>query len=186
LECCREKLNFPALKPDVGSFISFLFSTNKNLKTVFEFGSGYGHSAFWYFQGKYPPDKVYLTERRLDLLDVYNKIPWPTSYKEKLNYFQGDAFEAFAQTSEVDFILMDGEKGQYLEFLKLAHEKLNQDGLVFIDNSFWRGSFLDEAKIEKHKSAKLVGDLHNYIKSSPHWYSCFLPFLDGVTLLQKK
>ncbi len=181
----ESKLNFPAIKNDVGSFINFLFFWHRP-KTIFEFGSGYGQSAFWYLLNQDQIEKITLTEKRDDLQTVFNSLNWPNDWIKKIDYNQADAFEVFeAQEGSFDFILIDGVKADYLKFLELCYPKLNKGALVLIDNSYWRGSFLDEEIVTKKKTAANIKKLHEYIQESVQFQSIFIPFEDGVSLLRK-
>ncbi len=187
LEFSRKKLNFPAIENDIGSLFNFIFKL-KDIRTVFEMGSGYGHSAFWYlFNSSNLPERIILTEKRDDLYTIFNSLPWPESWKSRLDYFQGDAFEKLKSLDhQIDFALIDGVKGDYLRFLKEAYPKLSRGGIVAIDNSYWRGSFLDPELVIKKQSARNIAELHAYLTNSSAWEGVFIPFRDGLSLLRKK
>lgn len=182
----KKKYRFPAVENNVGSLLSFLTSLVRP-KIIFEMGSGYGQSAFWYLVSKSETlDKIYLTERRDDLAAEFEKLSWPKNFKQKLNYFQGDAYEKIKEISNIDLLLIDGQKSDYKKFLSDHYEKLNPGCLVIIDNSYWRGSFLDQEQREKYNSAQSIFDLHEYIKFSDKFEKIFIPFKDGVTVLRLK
>lgn len=178
----EKELNFPAVTDDIGNFLRFL-SVIVDAKRIFEFGSGYGQSAFWYLQNE-QVQKIYLCEKRDDLEAVFNSAPWPKSYIDKLDYFQGDAFERLSSVHNIDLFLIDGVKADYLRFLKECKSKLSASSLVVIDNSYWRGSFLDKELSENKKSAKNIKELHDFIKASKEWDAIFIPFVDGITVLR--
>lgn len=186
LKSHSERLNFPSIQDDIGSFISLLVSM-KRPKVIFEMGSGFGQSAFWYLLGATSGlEKIILTEKRDDLYEVFNELPWPDRYKSILEYHQDDAFEVLNKSEDrIDIVLIDGVKGDYLKFLELVTPKMNEGGLVLIDNSFWRGSFLSEEMREKKSSARNIYELHEYIKQTPGWRKLFVPYKDGLTILQK-
>lgn len=187
-KACKEleaKFHFPAIKNDVGAYISFMFRWIKP-RRVFEFGSGYGQSAFWYLLGTSTVESIVLTEKRTDLMQPFNELPWPKEWRDKLDYYQGDAFEKFAQQGEYDFILIDGVKADYLKFLEKCYDKLSSGGIVLIDNSYWRGSFLDQNMVQSKQTARNIKALHDFISSNELFESIFIPFEDGVSLLRKK
>jgi predicted O-methyltransferase YrrM len=180
LEQRRLELNFPAVRKDVGMLLSF-FCSLKKPKKIFEFGSGFGMSAFYYLWGSDQIEKIYLTEKREDLKPVFESLPWPQDWKEKIDYFNGDAFRKIEDLNNLDFVLIDGEKAFYLDFLKILLEKLSDEGIVFIDNAFLEGKILDPQKNKERQMLKM----HEYIKDLP--FDClFLPFRDGVTIIQKR
>jgi predicted O-methyltransferase YrrM len=154
-----------------------------NPKIIFEFGSGYGHSAFWFLKGSPNIEQVVLTEKRTDLLIEFEALNWPANWKEKLKYYQEDAFGVLeSYEKKIDMALIDGTKSDYLEFLLKLKPKLTKNALIIIDNSFWRGSFLDES-CEQH-SAVGIRKFHQYLKESNDLNAYFIPFVDGITLVQ--
>ncbi|MFZ4715063.1 MAG: O-methyltransferase [Bacteriovoracaceae bacterium] len=183
LEKLKVDFRFPAVKNDVGQNLNFLVSVLKP-KTIFEMGSGYGQSAFWYLVGQEQlPQSIYLTERRDDLIEPFSKLSWPEDWKEVLHYHQGDALLKLAEVELLDLVLLDGEKGQYLEFLKAVEKKLSARGVVVVDNAFVKGTFLKEEN--QHKDmVKKTHEFHAYLKKGP-FKTTFLPVRDGLFLLSK-
>lgn len=182
LDNTRRELGFPAVNRDVAQLMRMLSKLLK-IRTIFEFGSGYGHSAFWYFLDNPHIEKIFLTEKNFNLKSHFDSMPWPDAWKSKIDYFQGDAFERLEQIDKFDFVLIDGLKGKYLDFLKAVEGKLSQNGIAVIDNAYWRGSFLDEDVSAKNNSAKAIKELHKYIEQSDFWTATFIPYTDGVILL---
>lgn len=184
LEDLQSELNFPAINDDIGAFISFLLNLSSP-KRIFEMGSGYGHSAFWYqFLNQDILESIYLTERREDLQDHFLQLKWDKYYFEKMQYFCGDAFECIKKLNNIDFLLIDGQKSDYQKFLEVGYNHLNENALILIDNSYWRGSFLDDEYLH-HDSASKIKSLHQYLKNNLQYAACFIPFKDGVSLLRK-
>lgn len=185
LEQIQTKLNFPAINRDVGSFINFMMNFLKP-KTIFEMGSGYGHSSFWYFAKNCPmPESVHLTEKRDDLTEQFENIHWPALWRDKIFYEQADAFDVLKKVDQIDFALIDGVKADYLDFLRAVYPKMSKGGVVLIDNSYWRGSFLDQELSRTKDSARKIKELHEFIQTSPLWSSVFVPYVDGLSILMK-
>ena len=181
-------LNFPAIHNDVGSFIQFMMASWKP-KTVFEMGSGYGHSAFWFLLGgQQNIQRIHLTERRSDLVEYYQDLPWPSNWLPKIEYHQADAFETLDQVTQdgtpIDLALIDGVKADYLKFLESLETKMTSGGIVLIDNSYWRGSFLDKDLLIKKESARKIKELHDFIAETEKWQGLFIPYLDGLSILR--
>ncbi len=184
LEARRVDLNFPAVKNDVGSIIRVL-ALLSSPKVIFEMGSGYGHSAFWFLLGAEKTlQKIVLTEKRSDLENEFNKLPWG-KWSHLLEYHNDDAFKVLQNTDRVDIALIDGVKADYLSFLQELEKKMSPGGFVLIDNSYWRGSFLDESLVHTKKSAQQIKQLHDYIRETKKWVASFIPVRDGLSLLVK-
>ncbi len=187
LDHLKQELNFPAIRNDIGMFFNFLVRSF-SLKNIFEFGSGYGHSAFWYFVGDYSPENIFLTEKRSDLLDVFNSLQWSEKQKTILQYHQGDAFDKLKEVSNIDFLLIDGVKADYKRFLSESISKLSRNAIVAIDNTFWKGSVIHDGLVSKSSEAA-IRDLHIFLKSEEilnYFILNYFPYRDGLILLKKR
>ena len=184
LQQLRIDLRFPAVTNDVGGLLSLLVRL-KAPRNILEFGSGYGHSAFWYLISNHRAQNIYLTEKRVDLIKYFDQLPWPSDFKQSMHYHQGDAFLYADNLSDIDFVLIDGQKTDYLRFLDIITPKLSPGALVAIDNSYWRGSFLDTSEVAKHQAAMHIKLMHEHIKENQTWFSIFMPYKDGVTILHR-
>ena len=185
LEIQKNQLNFPAINNDIGSLISMMCGIARP-KVIFEMGSGYGQSAFWFLNGSTSIEKIILTEKRSDLIDVFHALPWPSEWREKISYYNDDAFKIIEQFQSIDIALIDGVKADYKKFLVILESRMKTNSLVFIDNSYWRGSFLNSEQVKNKQSARNIYELHQYIKESKAWESCFVPYIDGLSILKKK
>ena len=87
--------------------------------------------------------------------------------------------------NSIDIALVDGQKSDYLKFLNEVYPKMNDGGLVIIDNSFWKGTFLEKDLSQNNQSAKNINELHEFIQNTQKWNRCFLPFRDGIFALEK-
>lgn len=186
LKRAEKRLRFPAVKNDVGSALGFLASLNQS-KRIFEMGSGYGHSAFWFFAGAESSiERAVLTEKRKDLSSVYEELQWPVNWKNRMEYWQGDAFEKLeAEEGLFDFFFVDGVKADYQSFVEKALPKLAKGGLIAVDNSYWRGSFLDAWQRERKASAAAIYRFHRFAQERRDLRAVFIPYADGLTLLRK-
>ncbi|MCB9091555.1 MAG: class I SAM-dependent methyltransferase [Halobacteriovoraceae bacterium] len=189
LEEFREKLRFPAIKNDIGSFFNYLIQEN-NYRYIFEFGSGYGHSCFWYFVGGNEErlKSVILTEIRDDLEEYYLKNEFPNSWREKIQYSVGDSFEIIQELKPpIDFLLIDGQKALYREFIEIAWDHLSGGATIAIDNAFFKGSLLEDG-LASAKATAAIRDLHQWVhegEKNKRWKSCYFPYADGLILLNK-
>lgn len=182
----KEKLRFPAVDDEVGEFLVLMCDLIAP-KSIFEFGSGYGHSCFWYFQSsqKNKIQNIFLTERRTDLKDIFENGPWQKEEKEKILYHQGDAFEYLESLkNSFDLVLVDGEKATYKNFIEKMEHRLNPGSWVVIDNAFWKGKILDSN--DQSRSSEAMKQMFNYLdETNSVWRSYFLPLSDGVLLLNR-
>ncbi len=180
------ELNFPSLQADAGAFINWMIPFLGKKLNIFEFGSGFGHSAFWYFACNKSSsiDQVHLTERREDLRAYFEKLNWPDQWKRKMLYHQGDGLVYLQQQSQkFDMALIDGQKSSYQQCLQILSEQMKPAGLVFIDNMFWKGQILEQSVA---RSTQALIDLHEWLLTQQDFEVLFLPVADGVSVLRKK
>ena len=69
MEAYAAESGFPTVGPDVGAFLRFCAQT-AGASSVFEFGSGFGYSAYWVASALPADGHVVLTEYGPDLLDA--------------------------------------------------------------------------------------------------------------------
>ncbi|MBF0360234.1 MAG: hypothetical protein HQK49_04445 [Oligoflexia bacterium] len=197
---------FPAIKEDLGRFLQFL-SLLKQPKKIFEFGSGYGQSAFWFLLSinniENNIEAIYLTETKERLWKYYDSLPWPQEWLLKINYYRGDAFKAIEELNveEIDLLFMDGQKSSYLDFFLRIENRMSTDfPIVVVDNIFWKGNILNDLSNQQsnqqlnqqtdlikkmsYPSVNGIEKFYNYINNS-NWHSIFFPYYDGVLLLYK-
>ena len=184
IESANEKLKIPNLKIEVIALILQILR-DRPAKNILEFGSGVGTSAFWLLSGPNLAliNKIYLTERRPDCAEEFHKICWPLSWKEKIVFWEGDALfnvqKNKNQMNSIDFLLIDGQKNQYLSFLRELIPLLSSNARILVDNVF-----LCSSKTASVNSA--LQELSDFIYQSNHFFVTSLSINDGVFLLQKK
>lgn len=174
LESLRINLNFPAITPEVGSLIYFLLHSLK-CKNVLEIGSGYGHSAYWSLKSPFL-EKIVLTEQKESLYSLFKTLTFP--HQEKIFYYLGNALHYISENdlSSFDFILIDGQKSLYLEYLKTVEHKIQSGTVILLDNTLLERSLTVSKSLQK---------LHTYINDNTSFIKIFLPLSTGVTLLRK-
>lgn len=174
LESFRIKLNFPSISPEVGSLIYFLIYSLK-CKNVLEIGSGYGHSAYWSLKSPFL-EKIILTEQKESLYSLFKTLSFP--HQEKIFYYLGDALNYISENDllSFDFILIDGQKSLYLEYLKSIEHKIKEGTIILLDNTLLERSLTVSHSLQK---------LHTYINDNTSFIKIFLPLSTGITLLRK-
>jgi len=166
------------------SVLGFLLRSIK-AKKVLEFGTFTGYSALAMAEN-IPDDGEVIT---LDInpetvnvaLDFWKKSP----HGKKIKSVIGPALET-VQTlkKEFDFIFIDADKVNYLEYLKQSLKILSVNGMVAIDNVLWGGEVLKEESSDDQ--TKAIQELNNFISKRDDLSKTLLPIRDGLFLVQKK
>ena len=96
MDAYAEELDFPHVGPGVGGFLRVL-ARMVDAERVFEFGSGFGYSAYW-FAGALPDDgEVVLTEFDAAELDDGREFMTRGGYGHLAAYEHGDAMDAIGR-----------------------------------------------------------------------------------------
>ena len=189
---------FPTVGPDVGGWLQQLAGL-VGAERVFEFGSGFGYSAYWFFRGMTDTGEVVLTEIDRDELEDARSYLKRGGYAERAEFEHGDAIETVdAYDGPFDIALIDNEKQRYVEAFEAIQAKIPVGGLVIADNII-RGPFdfesirglvvdgTDETAIgdEHADSARGIGSYIESVTSTAEFETTLLPLGEGLAVSRR-
>lgn len=85
-----------------------------------------------------------------------------------------------------DFIFIDGDKKQYLQYFELCSPKLKKGGLMVVDNTLWGGKVLNTTTKNIDAETETIIKFNKTISNDTNFITLLLPLRDGVTLMLKK
>jgi len=179
-EYAREH-GFPIVGRLCGRFLEVM-ARSVNAKRVFEMGSGYGYSAYWFSRATGPEGEIHLTDmdpqnekRALDYL-ARAGLDGP------IDYHVSSAFDAFNETSgEFDIVYCDIDKHEYPQAFELAKQRVRVGGLYMCDNMLWSGRVTGEEPDDSNPElTRTIDEANKLIASDPDFRSFILPIRDGV------
>jgi caffeoyl-CoA O-methyltransferase len=130
---------FPTVGPEVGGWLTLLART-VNAERVFEFGSGFGYSAYWFARALDADDEIILTEIDADELDAAREYFERGGVAPTAHFEHGDAIDIVERyDGPFDVVLLDNEKGRYVEAFEAVRGKLRPGSLVLADNAVTAG-----------------------------------------------
>jgi caffeoyl-CoA O-methyltransferase len=183
MERLAEREEFPIVGPLVGRLLA-LMARLVNGRRVFEFGSGFGYSAYWFLQGMDGQGSVVLTddeeENAARARDYFKKA----GLSDRVEINVGDAFDIIdRQPGPFDLILVDCEKARYPLAFEKALPKLRPGGLLIGDNILWFGKVL---KRSEEPSTIGIQQFTRLITTDARLTTTILPLRDGVSISVKK
>ncbi|MFL5796865.1 MAG: O-methyltransferase [Actinomycetota bacterium] len=109
-------------------------------RRVFELGSGFGYSAYWFSRAVGPEGELHLTDRdpanERAALDFLGRA----GLDGPVRFHVGDALEEFAKTTgDFDVIFSDIDKGDYPRAWESARDRIRVGGLYICDNVIQAG-----------------------------------------------
>jgi len=177
----RER-GFPIIGRLVGVTVELL-ARSIGARRVFELGSGFGYSAYWFARAVGPGGKVHGTDGD------------PANERKALGYLQragladrvrwhvGDAVTNLAAVDgEFDVIYDDIDKEGYPGAWRAAAERIRVGGLYLCDNVLWSGAVADPEGDHGRDRATTEAILqHNrLIADDERYVSSIVPTRDGL------
>jgi len=143
-----DREGFPTVGPAVGGWLELL-SRTVGAKRVFEFGSGYGYSAYWFCRALPDDGEIVLTEIDADELELAREYLGRGGFGATARFELGDAIETVeSYDGPFDVVLIDNEKNRYREAFESVREKVAPGGIVVADNAI-AGSTIDHEDVRR-------------------------------------
>ena len=183
MEAEAEANGFPIIGRVVGVTVEML-ARSVGARRVFELGSGFGYSAYWFSRAVRPSGEVHCTdgdpENEKRALDYLGRA----GLAEPIRWHVGEAVETLEATNgELDVIFNDIDKADYPRAWKIARERIRIGGLYICDNVLWYGRVAvpDPEDSRPHYTAAIL-EHNRLIAEDERYLSVIVPTRDGVML----
>jgi caffeoyl-CoA O-methyltransferase len=187
MEALAAERSFPIVGRLVGVFLESL-ARSVGAKSVFEFGSGYGYSAYWFARAVGSEGRIVCTDG-----DPLNRFQAEQFLKsaglwERIDFHTGWAQDIFTRTGEsFDICYNDVDKGDYPEVWRLAKDRIRPGGLYIADNVLWHGRVaMDEFTDIVPGWTEAIREHNALIFGDPDFDAYINPTRDGVLVARKK
>ena len=172
---------FPLIGHTSGNWLELL-TRSIGGKRVFEFGSGFGFSAYYFARAVGENGEVIGSEHDahelVDFRNLYDNHP----FKKRIDIRIGCAFETFHKTEGMfDVILIDIEKEDYTKALDAAISRTRTGGLILADNVLWGGKTAHPAAKDDPCTAALQ-DFNRQLFADKRIQTGLLPAGDGLSV----
>jgi caffeoyl-CoA O-methyltransferase len=130
---------FPWLGLDAAKWLELL-TRMVNGKRAFEFGSGFGYSAYFLARAAGEGGEVHGSDVDARMLLAHEKLFAGHPYKSRITLHQGDGVEILASLpGTFDVVFIDLDKPYYPAALEAAIPRVRPGGLILADNVLWSG-----------------------------------------------
>ena len=134
MEAYARENGFPIIGPMCGTFLRQL-ALITGAKSIFEMGSGYGYSVYWFAGGMKDGGKIICTDGSQKNKNRAMKYLKRGGFDAMVEFHVGYAQEIIKQfQGPFDIILNDVDKEQYPEVFDLAVPRLKKGGIFITDN----------------------------------------------------
>ncbi|MBS82504.1 MAG: methyltransferase [Gammaproteobacteria bacterium] len=167
----------------VGNFLGSLIQLI-NAKKILEVGMFTGYSAISMAQYLPKDGELHTCEYMGEHIKTAESFFNNSEYKDMIKIHSGlavDILEDF-KVNTFDFIFIDADKINYLNYYKRCMYLLKKNGVIVLDNMLWSGEVIDP----KNEDSKILRETGDYIQSDERVINNLFPIRDGLMVCIKK
>lgn len=173
---------FPIVGRLVGVTVELL-ARGVGARRIFELGSGYGYSAYWFARAVGESGEVHCTDG-----DPQNE--WKAAdylgragLWDRIRFHVSDAVSALATVAgEFDIVYCDIDKHGYPDAWRAARERIRVGGLYLCDNVLWFGRVVEHPPKDDVRPGwtEAILEHNRLIAEDERYLSAIVPTRDGV------
>lgn len=182
MEKKAEEIGMPIIGSAVGKFLMQITLISKSI-SIFELGSGFGYSAYWFAQAVGENGNIICTDYSSQNKDLALKYFEQAGIKTGIQFKTGDSLEILNSTdSSFDIIFNDIDKEFYPAVIEPAYQKLNPGGLLITDNVLWHGRVVGGSELPSTTGVRKYNDL---LSGDSRFLTTVIPIRDGLAVSMK-
>jgi caffeoyl-CoA O-methyltransferase len=179
MEAEASERGFPIVGRNVGVTL-WTLAAAIGAKRIFELGSGYGYSAYWFGKATGADGEIHLTDgdaaNERKAADYLGRAGvW-----DRMRYHVGDALTSFAAVEgEFDIVYDDIDKQGYPDAWRAARDRVRVGGLYICDNTLWYGRVPPDGE-QPDDVTDAIREHNAAVASDGGYVTTILPIRDGV------
>ena len=181
----RATLNAPQMLTGTveGRFLEFMVYAT-GAKRVLEFGTYSGYSSISMAAALPPGGHIDTCEIEEEHAAVAQRYIDEAGFSDKITIHLGPAVETVERLEgEFDFVFIDADKQNYVNYYEAVVPRLSQGGLIAADNTLWSGRVLDES--DDSEGTLAIRAFNEHVRNDDRVVSVMLTIRDGVTLIRR-
>ena len=179
MEAYAAEKNFPIIGPMCGRLL-YQYAVMLGAKQVFEMGSGFGYSTFWFATAVGPEGRVVYTDNSEENSRKAKEFLGAAGLADRVVFEVGDALDTIRRyEGPFDAILIDVDKQGYPEALRLAKERVRVGGVILTDNVLWSGAV---AHPPSDKATEAILEYNRAAYDDPELLTTILSVRDGLAV----
>ena len=181
MEALAKEKSFPIIDRLCGRTLEVL-ARSISAKRIFELGSGYGYSAYWFSRATGSDGEIHLTDMDPDNEKLALDFLGRAGLDGPIDYHVSDALAALNETNgEFDIVYCDIDKNGYPEAWRVGSERVRVGGYYICDNMLWSGR-VAEPKDQHDEWTSAIDETNRAIASDERFRSTIVPTRDGVVV----
>src|SRR5919201_3463481 len=178
MERLGHERDFPIIDRLCGELVEVL-ALAIGARSVFEMGSGFGYSAYWFSRAVGPAGRVICTDSDPTNRQLAEGFLSRVGRWDRIDFQVDIAQNALRRTSGTfDIVYNDIDKQDYPEAWQLARERVRPGGLYISDNVLWHGRIIDPD--DTAASTVAVRRHNELVYADPEFDMCLVPTRDGM------
>jgi predicted O-methyltransferase YrrM len=178
MEALAEEKKFPIVNRMAGSALEVL-ARSIGARRVFELGSGFGYSAFWFASAVGQGGEVNLTDGDQQNTSLSQDFLARAGLADRCRFLTGDAVGHLDATpGDFDVVYCDIDKQGYPNAWEHARERIRPGGLYLCDNALWSGRVADPA--EKDPATEAIRVHNQAVFADDRFMTTIIPIRDGI------
>jgi caffeoyl-CoA O-methyltransferase len=177
------------ISPEQGQFMSLLVKLI-GAKRAIEIGTFTGYSSICIASAMSDDGELICCDISPQWTDIAEKYWARAKLENKINLFTQPAEQTLqtliddGQKSSFDFIFIDADKQNYIQYYEMALMLLRKGGLIAVDNTLWSGAVADPENDEP--GTRAIRRFNQMVKEDTRVSKSLLPVGDGLTLILKE
>ena len=181
MEAEANERNFPIVGPLVGKLL-YQLARMTGARRVFEMGSGYGYSAFWWALAV-EGGEIHCTEGSDSNRERGEAYLKEAGLLHRVRYHVGDALKIIDSIEgNFDIVFIDIDKQKYPAALEKAAGRVRDGGLLVADNVLWSGKVTEK---KGDASTEAIKEFNRRLFSRSDFAASIVPVRDGVAVAYK-
>lgn len=165
-----------------GNLLSIL-SKIKQPANALEIGVFTGYSALCIAEGLPKNGTLYCIDNNEETNQLAKSYFQKSAYNHQIKLLEGKALEIIPSIEvNFDFVFIDADKKNYIKYYELIIDRVNQGGIIIVDNVLWSGKVLNDLVDEETKTLQ---QLNLLISNDNRVKSLLLPVRDGLFIVVK-
>jgi predicted O-methyltransferase YrrM len=187
MEGLARQRGFPIVGRLCGLFLKTL-SLAQGARRVFEFGSGFGYSAYWFAMAVGPQGRVLCSDGDPRNAAMAERFLAEAGLRERVEFKVGWAQEVFRDTGgDFDICYNDADKGDYPEIWNMARDRVRPGGLYIADNALWQGRVAQQGVPDVVPGwTEAIREHNRMISADPEFDAFVNPTRDGMIVARRK
>ena len=158
----------------------------KRPKLVLELGTFTGYSALSMAEALPPDGRIITCDISEKHVAIARDHLAASPYGDRVEIKVGPALESVQSLAgPFDLVFIDADKGNYLAYYEAVLSKLDDDGLIVVDNVLWSGRILDDTDDDSDDTLA-IKEFNDRVAADDRVEVVMLTVRDGVSLIRRR